>query len=260
MKHNDRRSFDLARINNKHTYVDRLRRSIYDKMFFVDKIEQPDAMLDYGCSDGSLFAHIRPFYDRTVFFGLDKSVEMLEMMDVHDFINACEDHDHWRETKAMCGFKRPAIILSSIVHEVYHYSPEDVKDFWDFVFEFPVIIFRDMVPSTSAERDVNINDYRTVAARDGLPFIDYEDVWGCIRSQRDLLHYLLKRTFTDNWQRELRENYFPFELEVLLDEIIPDDRKITYMDHRVLPYKRRQWEQELGLRIDDATHLKMIIE
>ena len=41
-------------IENYKVYNDRMRRSMWDKAFFMDKIPGTELLIDYGCADGSL--------------------------------------------------------------------------------------------------------------------------------------------------------------------------------------------------------------
>ncbi|MGA1049083.1 MAG: hypothetical protein ACO3UU_13830, partial [Minisyncoccia bacterium] len=40
--------------------------------------------------------------------------------------------------------------------------------------------------------------------------ISFEKVWGSIfKDYRNFIHFLLKYRYTDNWEREVNENYLP---------------------------------------------------
>ena len=86
----------------------------------------------------------------------------------------------------------------------------------------------------------------------------YESVWGKISTQRDLVHYLLKYKYTENWEREVRENYVPITLEQLL-EIIPEGYEVTYLNHFTLPYTAWQIKSDFGIELTTPTHIKLIL-
>ena len=41
-------------MNDLAVYNSRMRKSLLDKIFFMDKIDGCDRFLDYGCADGSM--------------------------------------------------------------------------------------------------------------------------------------------------------------------------------------------------------------
>ena len=83
--------------------------------------------------------------------------------------------------------------------------------------------------------------------------------WGRIEKQRDLVHFLLKYKYTDNWEREVRENYIPLSVESFLAHV-PKTYRITYMDHAPLPYIVRQIQKDFGFDLTTPTHLKIVLE
>jgi len=74
------------------------------------------------------------------------------------------------------------------------------------------------------------------------------------------MHFLLKYKYLQpNWNREVRENYFPLYREKLLS-MIPDNYSILYHEHFTLPYIKESVKEDLGIEIKDNTHLKLILK
>lgn len=73
------------------------------------------------------------------------------------------------------------------------------------------------------------------------------------------LHFLLKYTYTSNWEREVNENYFPVSIETVLKKI-PKNYAITHKDLYVLPYKSSTIKNDFGILLKHSTHAKLIIE
>ncbi len=88
---------------------------------------------------------------------------------------------------------------------------------------------------------------------------NYESVWGKVESERDLIHYLLKYSYTENWEREVRENYLALTLEEF-KEHIPENYQITYFDHFTLPYIAWQIKKDFDIELKAPTHLKIILK
>ena len=58
-------------IENYQVYNDRMRRSMWDKAFYMDKIAGADTIIDYGCADGSLVRFLSELFPAMRFIGFD---------------------------------------------------------------------------------------------------------------------------------------------------------------------------------------------
>jgi hypothetical protein len=88
---------------------------------------------------------------------------------------------------------------------------------------------------------------------------EYESIWGSIEERHNLIHYLLKYSYTENWEREVNENYLPLKVESLL-RMIPEEYEIVYSEHYVLPYVKQQIKRDSGIDLKDATHFKILLK
>ena len=68
---------------------------------------------------------------------------------------------------------------------------------------------------------MNIIDINKIKEKSNKQHLeDFQNKWGDIgENYRVLLHWLLKYTYTDNWERELNENYVPLTIETLKTKI-----------------------------------------
>lgn len=260
-----------AEITDLAAYNSRMQRSMMDKLFFVDKIE-PDCIVDFGCADGTLIRHLQPWLPKTKFFGYDVDPKMIEIASQTPFGVYTDNWDDIFEKcfKSHKNGEKIALVLSSIVHEIYHYlEPKDVDLFWQKVWNtgFDYIVMRDMVPARALDRPSSVGDvskvYRAVADGkfvDHNQLADFENIYGSIERHRNLTHFLLKYKYREpNWAREVKENYFPFYREDLL-AMIPAQYDVMYHEHYTLPYIRRTVLDELKINVTDPTHLKLILE
>ena len=60
---------------------------------------------------------------------------------------------------------------------------------------------------------------------------------GGLTSNKNFLHYLLTYRYVENWDREVRENYFPHSIEEFLSKI-PTKYEVVYFEHYTLPFLR----------------------
>ena len=88
---------------------------------------------------------------------------------------------------------------------------------------------------------------------------DFERVWGKVETQRQLVHFLLKYKYTQNWDREVNENYFPIFTEDFMKRI-PNSYRIVYKDIFTLPYTSWQIRKDFGFELTDNTHIKLVLE
>jgi hypothetical protein len=87
----------------------------------------------------------------------------------------------------------------------------------------------------------------------------FEDKWSPIdNNYRTFVHFLLKYRYTDNWDRELNENYLPVSLETVKKKI-PSSYKITYEQDFIVPFIKDKVMEDFGITIKHSTHTKMII-
>lgn len=256
---------DLAHYNGL------MARSMIDKLFFVDKIPAVDVIVDFGSADGILIDKLQEFYPDAWLFGYDNNDEMNKLAaqrpkrhgnrQLVQFVNS------WDLIQDVIGQKekKSALILSSVIHEIYAYlEVRQIDTFWERVFNtgFDYIIIRDMIPSRSIERSADINDIAKVYRkyRKTGELNDFENNFGSIESNRNLVHFLLKYRYTQpNWAREVKENYFPLYREDLL-AMLPIEYNITYHDHFALPFLRQCIYDTFRIDLKDSTHLKLILQ
>lgn len=249
------------------SYTDRMRRSVWDKAFFLDKIPGADILIDIGCADGSLLSFIHELFPLMTLIGIDTDEVMVDRAKKRDGIYVYQSYE-----EALMFAKgidetgsRIAVVFSSVLHEVFHYL-RDWHEITDFIKEVnpEYIVIRDML-----YRD--LNEYRwenTIAetiVRKTLPpeqIKDFEKYFGSITdSKKNLVHLLLKYQYRENWERECPENYFSFstyDARMLVD---PKYKyQISYETFFVLPYLQYCVQKDFGINLASVTtHYKTIL-
>lgn len=251
---------EVQPIRDYNAYNGRMELSMMDKLFFVDKVDT-DLIVDFGCANAVLLKAIRTLKPTVRLVGYDIDPTMAG--------NGAPEfpvHSDWEYVKAAVkDSAHSTLVLSSVIHEVYHYgSKADIDAFWKKVFEtgFEYIVIRDMVPSRSIDRISNVNDVRKVYAKflHGKLLNDFESIWGSIEGNRQLVHFLLKYRYAEpNWEREVRENYLPITREDLLAKI-PLSYDVIFHEHYTLPYLLQTVKKDTGIEIKDPTHMKLILK
>lgn len=257
-------------IENYSVYNDRMRLSMWDKAFFMDKIPQADLIVDFGCADGSLIRFLHAMFPTIMFIGYDIDPEMIARA------NAEKDENTWFFSTlpevtahiAALGLEgdRIAVNFSSVLHEVFHYL-DDYSGVTEFVGALAprYVVVRDMM-YVSDDDAAPAPEKAVCRLREMLPakqIADFEIVWGPIGVRRNMVHLLLKYKYTENWARECEENYFSYSMDDLLAVVGPEGGYRPILYHRyVLPWCRRDMEATLGIDPGSelTTHFALILE
>lgn len=245
----------MTKIADLTKYTNDMKKSLADKLFFLDHLdlETADYFVDFGCADGALIDALGDVNVRKI--GVDNNTDMYDIcfaqgLDVHrnlDSVHQYEQPDH------------AVLNMSSVLHEVYSYlDKEQIENFWYNVFigDYEYIVIRDMMVSNNTYRPADYFKFDL----DDKYMKSFLDRWvPDTLTQKDLLHYLLKYKYTDNWDRELNEDYLGLTLEEL-KAIIPNNYEIMYEEAYVLPYLKEQVMKDFDYEITDPTHIKLILK
>lgn len=278
----------MTAIHNYSMYTNLMKNGFYDKLFFADKLVYDwNSFLDYGCADGFLTRMIGEAFPGKEIYGYDADPLMITKAQLmsdygtpgfpgihrnvhfsHNIKKLCQDVG---KEKKMAKDERPLIdvlFLSSLLHEVYSYkTPTEIEEFWKFVFEtgFKYIVIRDMMPDiplTKTPSDLLENVYDHCSKMNLLDKLaQHEEQFGTIAIYKNCLHFMMKYkyTHTENWEREVAENYFSLTTESFL-KVIPANYRIEHQEHYTLPFNKMQWETDFGTFIDEKIHAKIILK
>lgn len=254
-------------ISNLQSYIDGMGKTMQDKLFFADLVNF-DVIVDFGCADGTFLEHILKINPNVRIIGYDLDETMLSQARSRLGRRALLT-SNWEEVEnELIRYKSPLLNLSSVIHEVYSYShPKVVSEFWSnqvFGGDFMYITIRDMMPSVNLGKEEITqfkDDVRKVKMKTDRYYLSsFEDRWGTIADNyRTFIHYLLKYKYTDNWDREVNEDYLPVSLETVKTKI-PNNYKIVYEKDFLLPFLKEQVKRDFNVDLTHSTHTKMIIK
>lgn len=255
-------------INNLDKYLDDMNKGFIDKLFFTNILKFVDVIVDFGSADGQMLKFLSEVKPELKLIGYDIDENMIKSSKKKYpnfvFFDKWEDVIRILETNEYRNLNK-ALLLSSVIHEIYSYSGgKNIKKFWNdqaFNDKFTYVIIRDMIPSVESEKgnllDIHIDKIKEKSNPKYLK--EFENYWGSINTNfRTLLHWLLKYKYTDNWDRELKENYLPITFEYLKKKI-PTNWTVIYEDHYTYEYIKKQVKEDFGVDIRGYTHLKLII-
>lgn len=254
-------------IYDLQSYIDGMSLSIQDKLFFANKLNF-DVIVDFGCADGTFLESLMRSNPNVKIIGYDLDDTMLDQARKRLGNKALLTSDWDEAIRAISHHKNPLLNLSSVIHEVYSYSSGSViKKFWDeqvFGDDFKWITIRDMIPSLEIgreERTMFKDDIKKVRNKTDKFYLNsFEERWGSINDNyRTFIHYLLKYRYTDNWEREVNEDYLPVSLETVKTKI-PNNYKIVYEQDFLLNFLKQQVKKDFNVQLTHSTHTKMIIQ
>lgn len=252
-------------IQNIEIYNDRMAKTLIDKLFFIDKVDA-DVFIDFGCADGTVLGYLHDLFPNNYYVGYDINPDMITIAKEKNIDKNIKFYSDIEDVKAYLknfdSKHKVCLILNSVIHEIYSYSSyEQIEDFYKFAFSdlFDYIAIRDMMPNQSINRPADITDIARVRAfANQSQLSEFEDIFGSIDNNKNLIHFLLKYKYIENWNRECRENYFPITTQQFLKRI-PRNYCIDYYTEFLLPYAKRTIYEDFQINVKDTTHLKIIL-
>ena len=242
-------------------YVSGMKKSIKDKLFFEGLIDDDvDTFVDFGCADGSVLAQVAADFPEWKLIGIDNCPEMISRAKRNcPAAFFCPSNDVIRNTDC----KNAILNISSVIHEIYSYcSEEEVKRFWNQIFsaDYKYISIRDLMVNSAVNTESDINDVRKIMSNANSDQINsFVDCWGPLTVKRNMIHFLMKYRYQENWDREVRENYFPITVEHFLN-LCPKNYEIIYFNHYILPFNRSKIKDDFGIDLRDNTHVKILLK
>lgn len=257
----------LTKISNMSAYNEEMKKTLLDKCYFIDKVDAK-VLVDFGCADGTLLKFIRDIFgDAYQLIGYDNNVEMIELAKkggegIQFFSRWEQVLDSMKSYKKEHTDAKTAIVLNSVIHEVLDYcDAQQVEEFWSRVWggDFDFVCVRDMMPNPKIDRFSKLAEVAKVRAKaDSQKLLAFEQHQGSITNNKNLVHFLLKYRYKLNWDREVRENYFPLTTQQFVD-MIPSIYSVDYYVEYLLPFVKWKVIEDYGITLSDSTHVKVVL-
>lgn len=255
-----------------------MAKSFPDKAWFVKYVRPDvDTMVDFGGGAGDFCDFAAGRFRRPMRFVIIDNNPEFAMQAESKGYETYESFDEFRRF-SNCDPSRTVLNMSSVIHEVYSYADEfwdDVGVFWTDLARcgFAQVAIRDMSLSESDYRGVPEKAAVWVCEnvlRDGgldikgVPLAellsDFEEQWGAVDDPatgkvdvKNLIHFLIKYRYVENWDREVRENYLPVSQDRLQSLLRGAGYSLEHKESSRLPYYARQWAKDFKLhRPDDG--------
>ena len=237
-------------------YNDRMRKSLMDKIFFIDKVDAT-VFVDFGCADGSMIKLLNSMFPEYYYVGYDNNPDMIRLADTNVNSTNAEFYSDWDKlcTNLALNYEgeKTCLILSSVLHEV-----EDKEEFFDFLRleKFDYIAIRDMMYGEIHTPNFVLNSIYEKIPQNIKDWFG-QDIWYA----SNMIQALFKSYYPENIETELKEDYFSFKANHL--NILQYRYKLqpVYTWHYLLPYWKNTIKSDLGIDLSGIrTHIQVIYE
>ena len=186
---------------NFDIYTEEMRKSIWDKAFFMDKIMGAKCIIDFGCADGSLIFMLADMFPNMKFYGFDHLPEMIirakkNVRSNTYFYHSWELHDMCNNIQSVYEPDEICLNFSSVLHEVFSSSPSG-KDSIRYIIEQlnpKYITIRDMYYDGNNHylRFAHVNEIINALQVEPKYIDDFECYHGSIVNEKGMLLFLMK--------------------------------------------------------------------
>lgn len=249
----------MTPIKNMYVYNAGMRKSILDKIWWLDKIDDDvSSVVDYGCADGALLSMTHEINPNLTLFGYDFNKDMITL--AKNNVPSGHFSDDYYQAVNLSIVENAVLNASSVFHEIENYS-DNIKEEYKRIFNmgYKYVAIRDMFVS---EKSYGISDQLIVAkVRQRFTYEkikEFETFIGSLDRNENLLQFFLTYRYNENWDREVRENYFPHTIEEFLQKV-PSCYEIVHFEHYTLPFVRDRVWKDFGVQLTDPTHGKILL-
>ena len=237
-----------------NAYLKGMEKSMAEKLFFLPYLEKVQNevvyLIDFGCASGEMLSRIPDMPDMQK-IGIDHDSNMLKIARSKTKGTFYSSLDEFLENEKPSE-KTCAIVFSSVLHEV----GSDYEEIKAFVKKYCTYVFiRDMYIAVD---DFNFREDFEKVVRYCKPnqladFIKYQ---GIPTTERDLYHFLLKYTYVESWDLEVKEKY----TSVPWVDIMTTWGKVIYNREYLLSFKRDSVMKDFCIEMDGTTHRQVVIK
>ena len=252
-------------IKNLDVYNNGMAKSLQDKLFFLPIIgDRISTFTDFGCADGTLLEAIYNYDNKIGLYGVDSNTDMLALTEerVPKANLICDKIP----PSSRLGLSGHVLNLSSVLHEVNSYCTEDEKEeFWNSLNngDYGYITIRDMIYNGADDESCCFLYPHTIKEIGDGKFGDiyeFEEIWGSITNKKNLMHYLLKYRYIQNWKREVKENYLGYSTDDIINHIDSEKYELIYRKDYILPFLKNRIHDDFNIWINTPTHTNLIFK
>lgn len=248
----------MRNIKDIKIYLERMAKPLQEKMKIVQYIpEDAQTVVDVGCADGAITIEMAKMFPQIQFLGIDLDERFVKIAQERagDLPNVRFEKIYLRDLLARPE-KYDVVIFISVLHEFYTYGEgissvlKALADAHELLNKDGVIIIRDMILGEYTKKAtlrcpviLHKIDQKTEIThlKD-----DFENRWGKLNNVYKIDHFLLKYGYTENWDRESKENYVPVTFEQYEQIFNLLDMVTQYRQSYLIPYFAEKWKEDFA--------------
>ncbi len=246
-------------LQNEKSYLKKMEDALKEKTFFLDKVkfDELDYYIDFGCANGVILEKINEYIKNDIkIIGFDKNENFLEICkQKFSAYNNFYFFSNYENMLDSIANKQYGLLLSSCLHELDDITFNKILT---LMKNSQVVVIRDMYFDDSLNRKIDFAK-ETFKNIEKYKFLDFEKRYGKIDNLKNLYHFLLKYTYTENWKSEILENYFSVDYVKILNEL-HKDFYIDFDEIYTLNFKKNEVLNNFGFDMVLPTHRKLILK
>lgn len=239
-------------MRNLTTYFERMSSNLNEKLgFIIDALPHLDIyqVIDFGCANGATTEALATLFPDIFFVGVDRPDIVRSNNKNNTFKNIT-----YVDNIQCLRMEDSTVLLLSVLHEIFSFHVEPYK-FLDQFKGANHIFIRDMM-FTPTEKDTMI--YSEINSFMFERFKATRKSFG----KKEYAEYLLKQRYEDNFDEELKENYFSVHWKELSSYLyaclgLHCEEEYKYMNDFLEDDIRKQTKMELS-DYTKTTHCKMV--
>lgn len=246
-------------ITDQSGYLNKMRKTFMDKSWFMSIIPcDVTTIVDFGCADNSFNEFLQNSFPEYGYIGIENNPDFVKK--VKSKGQMCFETLKDLADSDLIIPDNTLLVLNSVIHEVYSYG--NIDKFWEDVKALnpKYIAFRDMYVRNCGEYGSRIEAEFESAISNSFMEEHYKDFvkeWGPLKDGYTASHFLLKYFYTENWNREVKENYIPYHYRELHTKIRNAGYNITFERFYSLPFLKDKWHSDFNC--DKYPQLKTFI-
>ena len=253
-------------MNPKHleTYIEGVHKTLANKLFFTSILDKNffnnKIVIDFGCGDGSVLKYIDSTNPESILVAIDINPNMINLVRENCpsavTFPSLKAASSWIKTfqKTLKERMEVVCIATSVLHEI----GEEQQAFYAFCKEnVDYLIVRDMCVTPREDGFIVPLMAKLVANAHPKYFSDFISRYGFIKQA--LIHFLLKYTYVENWDTEIKENYLSVNWD-LIDSLKAES---IYDVKYVQEWRKQQVQKDFDIDISeytDSTHRELIFK
>lgn len=248
-----------TRLADVSTYLRGMNNSKPDKMKVERLIRQyhnSGNLLDVGCADGSIVSAFALRMKHWQLYGVDIQEMFIEEAKLRysHIENLHFQKIHFHEL-LQNDLRFDAITWMAVGHEIGSYSqgiPSILNALGhsaNLLKPNGLIVVRDMLlPRQLKESDFMLEKIlkKILASERSRQFSEFEGHWGKVTNIQQVIHFLLKYRYVENWQSELEENYVIANIEDYTDYFALIGMPVRYLSTYALDFLKGCWRKDFG--------------